>query len=329
MKKQIWYVFGAVSAAMLIVTGLSFWAVCKAVQAETNVRYAGLQNMIAQKMEKTISIMESKAEYVFDEVGRNLQSPDAVIAALQRKAGMAPDARGYFAAFEPEFFKEKGLWFEPYVHHEDSGEFVLSMVGSARHDYTKSSWYIRAKSSKDGFWSDPYYYYDGTEISGRYCTYIEPVFNQDGKLACVCGADITFDWLIKELMHVDEQYKTNRSLNKFMLTRDLDFFSVIVDKDGSGIVLPTDKKLTIKDKELIQDMMQRKSGSIGMTVDGVESTLYYGPIEGISWTLVVVVPNHDIRKPELIVGLVLLAIAIIGIIVTWFICRQIRYAEES
>ena len=76
-------------------------------------------------------------------------------------------------------------------------------------------------------------------------------------------------------------------------------------------------------------MMQRKSGSIDMTVDGVASTLYYGPIEGISWTLVVVVPNHDIRKPELVVGLALLAIAIIGIIVTWFICRQIRYAEES
>ena len=111
--------------------------------------------------------------------------------------------------------------------------------------------------------------------------------------------------------------------------RNLDFFSVIVDKDGSGIVFPADKKISIKDKDLIQDMMQRKVGSIDMTVDGVASTLYYGPIEGISWTLVVVVPNHDIWKPELMVGIMLLAIAVIGIVVTWFICRRIRYAEES
>lgn len=297
------------------------------MRAETNVRYVGLQNIISEKMAKTIKGMETNAKNVFDEVEKHLDSPESVIAALQSKTSLAPDVRGYFAAFEPEYFKEKGKWFEPYVHHTDNSEFVLSMVGSARHDYTKSDWYVRAQKSKEGFWSDPYYYYDGTDMSGHYCTFVEPVFDATGRLACVCGADITFDWLTKELQRIDEQYQRHESLNKYVLMRNLGFFSVVVDHDGSCLIHPDNKKLPIKDKDMLQDLEQKKSGSQDMTVDGVPSTLYYGPIEGIDWALVVVVPRDDIQKPTLTMGFALFALAILGIMIVWIICRRIRYAE--
>ena len=51
----------------------------------------------------------------------------------------------------------KGTWFEPYVVHVDSSDFEVRMVGSARHNYHKSDWYIRAKESSESFWSDPYF----------------------------------------------------------------------------------------------------------------------------------------------------------------------------
>ena len=213
------------------------------------------------------------------------------------------------------------------MHHTDNSEFVLSMVGSARHDYTKSDWYVRAQKSKEGFWSDPYYYYDGTDMSGHYCTFVEPVFDATGRLACVCGADITFDWLTKELQRIDEQYQHHESLNKYVLMRNLGFFSVVVDHDGSCLIHPDNKKLPIKDKDMLQDLEQKKSGSQDMTVDGVPSTLYYGPIEGIDWALVVVVPRDDIQKPTLTMGFALFALAILGIMIVWIICRRIRYAE--
>ena len=327
MKRQSMYVLLVVTAVISVSLGMSFLAFSYVMRAETNVRYVGLQNIISEKMAKTIKGMETNAKNVFDEVGKHLDSPDAVIAALQSKTSLAPDVRGYFAAFEPEYFKEKGKWFEPYVHHTDNSEFVLSMVGSARHDYTKSGWYIRAQKSKEGFWSDPYYYYDGTDMSGHYCTFVEPVFDATGRLACVCGADITFDWLTKELQRIDEQYQHHESLNKYALMRNLNFFSVVVDHDGSCLIHPDNKKLTIKDKGMLQDLSQKKSGTWDMTVDGVPSTLYYGPIEGINWTLVVVTPKDDIQKPTLMMGLALLVLAILGIMIVWMICRQIRYAE--
>lgn len=327
MKRQSMYVLLVVTAVIIVSVGMSFLAFSYVMRAETNVRYVGLQNIISEKMAKTIQGMETNAKNVFDEVEKHLDSPEAVIAALQSKTSLAPDVRGYFAAFEPEYFKEKGKWFEPYVHHTDNSEFVLSMVGSARHDYTKSDWYVRAQKSKEGFWSDPYYYYDGTDMSGHYCTFVEPVFDATGRLACVCGADITFDWLTKELQRIDEQYQHHESLNKYVLMRNLGFFSVVVDHDGSCLIHPDNKKLPIKDKDMLQDLEQKKSGSQDMTVDGVPSTLYYGPIEGIDWALVVVVPRDDIQKPTLTMGFALFALAILGIMIVWIICRRISYAE--
>lgn len=327
MKRQSMYVLLVVTAVIIVSVGMSFLAFSYVMRAETNVRYVGLQNIISEKMAKTIQGMETNAKNVFDEVEKHLDSPESVIAALQSKTSLAPDVRGYFAAFEPEYFKEKGKWFEPYVHHTDNSEFVLSMVGSARHDYTKSDWYVRAQKSKESFWSDPYYYYDGTDMSGHYCTFVEPVFDATGRLACVCGADITFDWLTKELQRIDEQYQHHESLNKYVMMRNLGFFSVVVDHDGSCLIHPDNKKLPIKDKDMLQDLEQKKSGSQDMTVDGVPSTLYYGPIEGIDWALVVVVPRDDIQKPTLTMGFALFALAILGIMIVWIICRRIRYAE--
>jgi hypothetical protein len=164
-------------------------------------------------------------------------------------------------------------------------------------------------------------------MSGHYCTFVEPLFDSDGKLACVCGADITFDWLTKELQRIDDQYRHHESLNKFRLMRNLDFFSVVVDHDGSCLIHPDNKKLPIKDPSVLQELQQKQCGTVDMIVDGVSSRLYYGPIDGIDWALVVVTPKHDVQKPRLMIGFLLMTIAIIGIIVVWIICRRIRYAE--
>ncbi len=323
MKSHSVYILLVVAAVIIASACIAFCTFSYAMRAESNVRYVGLQKLIAEKMVRVMNGMEVNAKNVFDEVEKHLDTPEAVIAALESKTSLAPNVRGYFAAFEPDYFKEKGKWFEPYVHHIDSAEFELRMVGSARHDYTKSAWYIRAKQSKGCFWSDPYYYYDGTPISGHYCTFVEPIYDAKGQLACVCGADITFDWLTKELERIDNLYKDHESLlNKYHLMRDLDFFSVVVDHDGTCLIHPDKKKLPIKDKGMLQDMAQQKSGTVSMTVDGVPSTLYYGPIEGICWYLIVVTPEQDAQRPLLWVGSILAAVAVIGLIIVWLVYRR-------
>ena len=289
---------------------------------EDHVRHAGIMTITAEKIAKTIRGMEMNAMNEFDEVEKHLDSPESVIAALQSKTSLNPEVRGYFAAFEPDYFPEKGQWFEPYVHHVDSSAFEVRQVGSARHNYHKSDWYIRARKSNDSFWSDPYYYYDGTNISGHYTTFVKPVFDKNGRLACVCGADMTFEWLAKELQRIDAEIKKNELMNQYTLLDDSDFYAVVINNEGSCIAAPEGKKVTMTEEYLIRNLKQRESGTVDMVVDGVPSTVYYGPIEHVDWSVAVVVAKQHALGALVRLGMILLAAIVIGMVIVWQICRR-------
>lgn len=318
--------------AVLIIILCIALGVCHYVfKAENHMRYTSMTNIVSQRIAKTVSGMEMNAKNVFDEVEKHMDTPESVIAALESKTSLNPDVRGYFAAFEPNYFPQKGRWFEPYVHQPDSTSngFEVRLVGSARHDYTKSAWYIRAKESSDSFWSDPYYYYDGTSISGHYCTFVKPVFSKSGQLACVCGADMTFEWLAKELVRIDQECKNDEMLNKYNINRKTDFFSVILNNDGSCIAHPEGRRVPITDTQVIAELTQKKSGTVEMTVNGTPSMVYYAPIDNISWSVAVIVPKDEFIQPLMLVGYALLAITMIGMLVVWLIIRRTRNAKTA
>ena len=317
-----------VFAITLLLLLMAFWACRYCIKAEAHARYTGIMNVASEKIAKTVSGMEMNAMNVFDEVQKHMDSPEAVVAALQSKTELNPDVRGYFAAFEPEYFPEKGRWYEPYVHQTDtSSQFQMTQVGSARHDYTRSDWYIKAKELKMSFWSDPYYYYDGTSISGHYCTFVEPIYDETGKLACVCGADMTFEWLTKELKQIDYGSKQDRLLNRYLPNKELNYYTVVLNSDGSCIAYPEGKRVSLEDENVISDLKLRQSGTIDIMVNGVPSVVYYGPISHIGWSVAIVVPKDDIQVSVQTMGSVLLVIMVLGMIVVWVVLRRVRYAE--
>ena len=312
-----------VASALLLMLVVSFLVCGYTLMKETHVCYMGIMNMSSEKISKTIGGMEMNARNVFDEVGKHMDSPESVIDALKSKTSLNPDVKGYFAAFVPNYFPQKGQWFEPYVHQADSsGRFTVRDVGSASHDYTKSDWYIQALDAKGSFWSDPYFYYDGTGISGRYCTFVKPVFDASGRLACVCGADMTFEWLTNELKRMDDATRRSDMLSKFRMFAGLDFYTVLLDKDGNCIAYPLGRSAPLKDEEVLRNLAAKKSGSIDVTVNGVPSTAYYAPMEHIGWSVAVIVPDHVVWKPLLIVGAILLGVAVFGLLVVWLALRR-------
>ena len=320
VRKTILLIVATVLLLMLVV---SFLICHYAIMKQTHVGYMGIMNVASEKISKTVGGMEMNAMNVFDEVGKHMDSPESVIDALKSKTSLNPDVKGYFAAFVPNYFPQKGQWFEPYVHRTDSrGGFTVRDVGSASHDYTKSDWYIQALDAKGSFWSDPYFYYDGTGISGRYCTFVKPIFDASGRLACVCGADMTFEWLTNELKRMDDATRRSDMLSKFRMFAGLDFYTVLLDKDGNCIAYPLGRSAPLKDEEVLRNLAAKKSGSIDVTVNGVPSTAYYAPMEHIGWSVAVIVPDHVVWKPLLIVGAILLGVAVFGLLVVWLALRR-------
>ena len=312
-----------VASVLLLMVVVSFLICHYAIMKQAHVGYMGIMNVASEKISKTVGGMEMNAMNVFDEVGKHMDSPESVIDALKSKTSLNPDVKGYFAAFVPNYFPQKGQWFEPYVHRTDSrGGFTVRDVGSASHDYTKSDWYIQALDAKGSFWSDPYFYYDGTGISGRYCTFVKPVFDASGRLACVCGADMTFEWLTNELKRMDDATRRSDMLSKFRMFAGLDFYTVLLDKDGNCIAYPLGRSAPLKDEEVLRNLAAKKSGSIDVTVNGVPSTAYYAPMEHIGWSVAVIVPDHVVWKPLLTVGAILMTVAVLGLLVVWLALRR-------
>ncbi len=322
-RKPMRNILLAVLAGFAAIASVSFVICYQVLMAEANARYIGIRNVSSEKVAKTIRGVELNALNIFDEVRSHLHSSEEVIAALKNDANLNMDTRGYFAAFELDFFPDKGTWFEPYIYQPDVTGFEYKQVGSARHNYTRSPWYIHAKKTGKTFWSEPYFYYDGTSMSGHYCTYVKPIYTDKGQLACVCGADIKFEWLAKELAWVDETSKDNSLLNNVPLFKHLGYYSVILDEDGSCLANPEDKALIIGDREILKDMAQKRSGIADLNVNGVACKVYYGPIEFIDWALAVVVPVHDIWQPLIPVGGILLLLTVIGLFIVWLVCRRV------
>ena len=307
-----------VVAMMVVMLALTFLVCCYTLKAESHERYVNILNVASERVTKTISGMEMNAMNVFDEVQKHLDSPEAVVAALKGKTSLNPDIKGYFAAFEPDYFPQKGKWFQPYIYKaEDFSQYVESQVGSGSEDYTKSELYERAKKQGTSFWSEPYYYYDGSDMSGHYCSFMTPLYDADGKLACICGADMTFEWLTKELRQIDYASKQNDLQNRYLLNQEPDFYTVVMNYDGTCIAHPEGKGLLLKDKQVISDLKQHKSGMVEMIVSGKPATVYYGPIKNIDWSVALVVPEKDIPQSVILTGLTLLGVAILGMIVVF------------
>ena len=310
-------------AVFIVASGISYWIYYQAVKSASHTHYVGIMNIAAEKIGNTVSSMEMNAMNEFDEVEKHLDTPASVIAALESKTSLNPEVRGYFAAFEPNYFPSEGQWFEPYVHHVDDNDFEVRQVGSASHNYHKSEWYIRAKDTKESFWSDPYYYFDGTSISGHYTTFVKPIYDKTGNLACVCGADMTFEWLSKEVQQIDDDSRNNDLLNFFLLNDGGEFYTVVLNNDGSSIASPEGKPVKLTEDQVGQSLELRKSGMVETKINGQHSTVYYTPIKRVNWSVAVVVTDQGIAKPMIKFGIILLLITILGMIVVWLACRRL------
>ena len=287
LMKWLWpMAVGVLAIAVVLLTVRLNYA----SRAERNARYVGMMNVVAEKLSKTVRGMELNAENVFDEVAKHLESPQAVIGALGNKASLNPDVIGYFAAFVPNYFPQEGRWFQPYVHRGDSAEFVLTLVGSARHDYTKSTWYVQALKEKDGFWSEPYYYEDDLNvISGYYMTFATPIFDAQGRLACVCGADMTQEWMIEQLRQIENEVRNDEMLNSYRLPGSDNFYIVIMNDDGTSFAHPDGNIVTVNDKEFIANLKNHHRGVAELEVNGVPSRVYYTPLKHTHWSVAIVV----------------------------------------
>ena len=321
---------------MLFTLTMTFIAAFRGMRGEIRGRYLSMMNVVAEKIHLEVKTMEIETANVSDEVEHHLASPETVMAALEKELRLNNFATGYFAAFEPGYFPEKGKWFEPYVYKGDDGAYHADQVGSERHDYLKSDWYIRAKKEEKGFWTAPYIYRDEAGYGGVFCTFVMPIRSEDGRMIGVCGADLLLDNLISDLQKIDDVSRAEGMQNIDQRYNHLDFYSFIINDEGTYIAHPDKERvlkenimshlgkdfLTIDNRQIASDMMQMKSGIETIMIDSLFADIYFTPVESTNWSMAIVVPKKALLQPILILLFSLLSATGLGQILVWFICRR-------
>ena len=98
----------------------------------SNMRGQYVVDGIGGKIESTLWAIHLGAANTRDEIERNLESPEQVFDALEREMNVYR-FKGCFAAFEPDYFKGQGRWFEACVCHTDSTHLERRQMGSPGH----------------------------------------------------------------------------------------------------------------------------------------------------------------------------------------------------
>ncbi len=320
---------------IIIIVGTTYMAL-RFTGPLTKAYFEHLADIENESVEKKLHDLQVAVHNSIDEVVEDMSHPDSVFAALTHKLQLNPQGvLGFGVGFVPNYYPERGPWFEPYAMWLDGRIFTIQN-GSAEHDYFTHEWYVEGMKHDEGYWSNGYSFMMGGERV-MICTYAKPFYDTKGNKAGVYAGDLSLDMLHDYLLSKDVKANTEGLIK---VPRKLEgnprqwVRSVIVDRNGYYVSHP-DKERMLRDNffeaisqktdtvadRVMGEMKAGKKGSAELTFEGVPSTVFYSPLERSGWSLVVILPN--IRYYIVVFGFcILLSLCLLtGLLAVYIICR--------
>lgn len=300
-----------VAALMIQVGGaVQFFFARNGIRKEVDVRAQSEMKMKSLKIQQMLSNVESAVDNINSLLQWAVENPENIYPIMEEFVKCNPDVQGCAFAFEPDFFPDKGRWYEPYVLRGADGDFKRMQIADSSHDYFNMSWYQEGLVAESGLWTEPYV--DNEGAHGVICTYAFPVKNAKGKVVAVFGADVLLDWLTNEFVADDD----NKS------------YSFIVSREGRILACPDKSKImnyTLDDaaaeyqdtaiQAMNRALLAGESGKAeAKDNNGELAYMYYSPVEGKSgWSMAIIYPDREIYKGLRSVALRLVILMLFGL----------------
>ena len=283
---------------------------------------------IEDKLETTLWAVHIAAANSRDEIERNLKSPEQVFDALEHEITVN-QFMGCFAAFEPDYFKEQGRWFEAYLYHADSTHLERQQIGSPSHDYFNGPWYKKGLSrdrQEVGYLTIPYF--DNSVDSAMYCSYVLPIVDHQGRKVGVYGVDLDYLWFNEVFSEVEKTVKIE-FLDSDDILQDskgnINFSVQIIDDKGNRILGSDSLDINIlkaEQKEVIENLEMKD-------LKGTPYYVNFKSIPNTDWTVSVIQHRDLVIAWGMILGIIILFCMSVGCIVIFFFTRRsIRRATK-
>ena len=328
-RRITWCVIGIMSFFNVLIIGAILMFVFEISFANSNTRGQNVMSGIAGNMETMMQVAKTAVFNNRVDIEANMDTPEHVFEALKQILQVNKQLAGCFVAFEPNYFKGQGRWFEAYAYHADSTHIGLRQIGSPQHDYFNGVWYqkgLALKRSDNGYLTD--LYYDDTVNSGMFCSYVVPIFDLQGRKVGVYGVDLNLnrvDGAIKKAMDVvkDEFLLDDEDSNDF----DNEILFSIQVLDGKGNRITGTDSLDIG----ILKNKQKKAGK-AYDIKDLKKTPYYinsMQLGQTGWTLTVFQHYELVFFWGIMLAIaILLCMGVGAIIIFFFTTRSIRRATK-
>ena len=327
---------------MAVVTWLILLKATNAMTRETEARYQDIMTITNERLEKVLIAVEVSAANNVDEIERSLDTPQLLQEALKNELQLNTHLIGCGVAFKPNFFAQEGELYEPYATRTADGIVIVRQIASKGiHDYRQMEWYkMGLKAGKQGHWSDPYH--DNEGAGATLCTFSLPIHDKAGRVVGVFGADISLEWLKKQLKEIDRDTNESSAMVSKTSTFGHAAYSFIIGRNGDYIVHPDEKRVLsdnyfkyakmsedTKDDEVGHEMLKGKKGFTEFDNENIPSYIFYAPLERTGWSMAIIVPAIVIDISSYILAGVIAAIMLCGLLAVFLVCRfTIRHATK-
>ena len=269
---------------------------------------------------------------LFD-IERHLAQPDQLHAIVERIVTQNPRIRSCGISFIDGYYPKKGRCFCPYAWRNDSMQVEVLQLGDTGYNYLDADWFKEAIARDSAYWSKPFF--DGQDAKTPLVAYMYPIHDARGHVVAALGADVSLDFMARILQ---EQDSTSVSDSWIASMFGEVFHSYVLSRDGTYITHPDQRRIQkgnffvhVKDlgkpglaEKVVNEMKEGKHSFAEtnkmLMVNRKESYLFYRPVSGIDWILVVSCPKDTINSFAMVMGIALAVVSILLLTITFLVC---------
>lgn len=254
----------------------------------------GLLNNMATQISGELQSVENAVIQSVWMLEESLNHPDSLYRIVTEVVENNALIVGSGVAFCPDYYKEKGRYFMPYVSfkNKQAGAVTYQILGGTNYDYPCMDWYLIPKLLGKSYWSEPYYDEGGGNLIMS--TYSMPLYDREGKMYAVFTANIS----LSQFTDTIAQLKPYASSYTYLLSRNGSFLTHADRKKIMNETIFSEAfDMQSADQEYIgYQMLAGKTGTLRFDNRGVDSYAFYTAIPNTGWSVCTICPSSVILR---------------------------------
>ena len=287
---------------MSAIAAIVFFKAESGMTGLSDAHYNDVLDLTDEKVQGILRSVEISAVNIREGVERDLSSPDAVYASLERELGLNAHLKGCAIAFVSDYFPTEGHWFEPSVSRTKEGSMERRQLSVPEQNYSSSPLFNLTLTTGTDVWLDPHLDRNGDRM--MLCSYSTPVHDPEGRIVGVLRVDASPDWLTGQMREID---RIVHERDRIPDDAGHQPYSFLLDRDGDYLAHPDAERRLEKsffdahDPAAPRDtsyfqigraMLAGQKGREKTVIDGIPSYVYFAPIEKTGWSVGIVVPRN-------------------------------------